>query len=100
MTDLQYRKDYKYREITLMNSSDKPSKDKQTKQKIPTINNEKVKSLTIQEILEATKTLKNNKTSGIDNILAEFFKSGRHDIIVALYSLIINILHQEQLFSE
>jgi len=51
-----------------MNSSDKSSKGKQTKQKIPTINNEKVESLTIQEILEATKTLKNNKTPGIDNI--------------------------------
>jgi len=50
-----------------MNFSDKPSKGKQTKQKISTINNKKVESPTIQEILEATKTLKNNKASGIDN---------------------------------
>jgi len=83
-----------------MNSSDKPSKGKQTKQKILTINNKKIKSLAIQEILKTTKTLKNNKTPGIDNILAELFKSGGHDIIVALHSLIISIWHQEQLSSE
>ena len=55
------------------------------------INNEINGNLTENEILSATKLLKNNKSSGLDNILNEYIKSTIH-VMIPIYKRLFNLI--------
>ena len=55
------------------------------------INNEINGNITENEILSATKLLKNNKSSGLDNILNEYIKSTIH-VMIPIYKKLFNLI--------
>ena len=55
------------------------------------INNEINGNITEKEILSATKLLKNNKSSGLDNILNEYIKLTIH-VMIPIYQKLFNLI--------
>lgn len=58
---------------------------------------DELESPTIDEVAEAIQKLNNNKASGIDNIPAEFIKSGNPPLLQRIHLLIAKIWESEQL---
>ena len=60
----------------------------------------RIDSVTISEVSTAIKKLKNNKSSGEDNIVSELLKYGGPELHREIHKLITNIWNQEEIPAE